>query len=198
MQYPGLTAAESKALEETAAAIKADPQHLWEVMNFESRLDPKAANPLSSAKGLIQFMDSTAKGMGYKSSADLVAKFPTFTAQVKGPVRAYFEGSKPYPTRQSLYMKVFFPVARTVPPDTTFASLYAKYPSAGSIATFKKQNPGIVTVNDYVNKAMKRAQSMLTAKTMKVVKVGAAATGGLMLVGLWWMFLASNARPSLT
>lgn len=40
------------------------PEFLVPCMQFESRLDPKARNPLSSASGLIQFMEQTALNLG--------------------------------------------------------------------------------------------------------------------------------------
>lgn len=189
MNYPGLNAAESKALDEVAKALQANPEHLWEVMNFESRLDPQAKNPLSSARGLVQFLDSTARGLGYASSLDLVTKNPDFITQLKGPVRMYFEAAKPYPTRQSLYMQVFFPVARKVPPDTTFKALYEKYPSAGSYAKFVEQNPGIKTVADYVNKAMKKARSKWPIDFVRKAEVGGSVAGLVLLGGLVWAIM---------
>jgi len=53
-----------KAVEEMAARLKLDPNKLLNVMAFESRLNPKAKNPKSSATGLIQFMDDTAEALG--------------------------------------------------------------------------------------------------------------------------------------
>lgn len=44
--------------------LKCDPNALMAVMKSESGLNSKAKNPNSSATGLIQFMDSTAKGLG--------------------------------------------------------------------------------------------------------------------------------------
>lgn len=187
MTYPGLTASESADLDKVAKDISTEPEWLWEVMNFESRLNPKAANPLSSAKGLIQFIDSTARGLGYKSSADLVAKHPTFSSQLKGPVRAYFLSDRPYTTRQSLQMKVFYPAARHVPPDTTFKSLYAK--AGKSSAAFEKANPGIKTVADYVAKVTKAAKGKWPIKTVKTVAVGtsgAALVLALVLGGIFY------------
>lgn len=44
--------------------IKCDPNALMAVMKSESGLNSKAKNPNSSATGLIQFMEATAKGLG--------------------------------------------------------------------------------------------------------------------------------------
>ncbi|AXH73889.1 MAG: hypothetical protein [Bacteriophage sp.] len=40
------------------------PEWLMTAMHFESKLNPKARNPGSSATGLIQFMDATARDLG--------------------------------------------------------------------------------------------------------------------------------------
>jgi hypothetical protein len=58
-------------------------------------------------------------------------------------VWAYFQmpGNRgPYPTKQSLYLTVFYPVARTWGAGATFPE------------TVQRFNPGIVTVKDYINK----------------------------------------------
>jgi hypothetical protein len=47
-----------------AAHVGCDPSHLMACMYFESRLDPKSINPVSGASGLINFMPSTAIGLG--------------------------------------------------------------------------------------------------------------------------------------
>lgn len=64
-----LTSAEWTALKNTAAALGMSWEPLYKLINFESiGWDPKAKNPRSGARGLIQFMPSTAEGMGYKGS----------------------------------------------------------------------------------------------------------------------------------
>lgn len=207
--FPGLTDAQAKLLVETANAIGANPQHLWEVINMESRHNPLAYNP-SGAVGLIQFMPDTLKDMGLLSAAtdplvkygaaepehvkqavraEFTARFPTWEAQMRGPVRQYF-GRGPYPSRQSLYMKVFYPVAMHVPPDTTFESLYKKYGGASWESKYKafvRQNPGILTVNDYVVKAAKRSGVTLPL-------VAAAAGGAGLLIFAAALFLFRSGR----
>jgi hypothetical protein len=46
---------------------------LW-IFYQESRLNPKAKNPNSSAKGIGQLLDSTYKNIGLKHSADPIAQ----------------------------------------------------------------------------------------------------------------------------
>lgn len=134
-----LTDKEKIALVEVANAIKANPQHLYALINFESRWNPKAKNPTSSARGLIQFMDATAREMGYKSSLDLVEKFPDIESQLKGPVKKYLMRYAPYPTDQELFMAVFYPKARFWPPLKAFPD------------SVQNANKGIKTVRDYVS-----------------------------------------------
>ena len=45
------------------------PNWLMFVMWFESKLNPQAVNPISGATGLIQFMPSTARGLGTTTAA---------------------------------------------------------------------------------------------------------------------------------
>jgi len=45
------------------------PEWLMTAMHFESRLNSKAKNPNSSATGLIQFMDATARSLGTSTAA---------------------------------------------------------------------------------------------------------------------------------
>ncbi len=178
--FPGLTDPEAAALVDTARAIGTDPNYLWELVNLESRHNPLARNPSSGARGLIQFMPSTAKLLGYASADDLVVKHPTHESQMRGPVRDYFlrlaPVKAPYKTRQALFMKVFVPAAMNVPPDTTFQSLFTSLGKSQSyIATFHAQNPGIKTVADYVAKASRTA----LAKKPVLLAGGAAALAGI-------------------
>ena len=136
----------------------ADPQWLSNLINFETggTFDPAISNPRSSAKGLIQFIDSTAQGLGYESSLDLVLKNPTFESQMRGPVVKYLKTWAPYPEEYLLYMAVFYPAARSYPPDTTFKEIFYKRiadktKAEASYKAFSNANPGIKTPQDYVN-----------------------------------------------
>jgi len=135
-----MTDRELKALSEVSASLGLSPNDLFKLINFESKFDPLAKNPISSARGLIQFTDSTAKSLGYKDSLDLVTKNNTIESQLYFPVLKYLSQFKPFPTKQSLYMSVFYPVARQWPLNKSFPD------------TVQKSNPGIKTVQDYVNK----------------------------------------------
>lgn len=62
-------------LNKTAAIAKelgGNVNHLMAIMQFESGIDHRKINPLSNATGLIQFMPSTARGLG-TSTSELLA-----------------------------------------------------------------------------------------------------------------------------
>lgn len=141
-----LSASDILAAESVAKALSVPIDWLLSLIEFETAgtFSPTVKNPLSSARGLIQFMDETARGMGYAGSADLVAKHPTFDGQLKGPVYAYLKKYMPFLTKQSLYMAVFYPKYRNVSPDTLFS------------AAIRNVNPGIDTVQSYVDKVDKK------------------------------------------
>lgn len=113
---------------------------LYDLIKFESGWNPSAKNPYSSARGLIQWVDWSARELGYDSSEDLVLRNPTIADQLT-LVKRYLDKYKPFNSTQSLYMAVFYPKARNWPPNQEFSD------------TVKKANPGIRTPLDYVNKA---------------------------------------------
>lgn len=140
------------ALKDVADALGVDVSSLSKLINFESGFNPLAKNKISGARGLIQFMDSTARAMGYNSADDIVARFPDAESQLKNPVLKYLSQYKPFPTAQSLYMAVFYPKYRFSSPDTAFSEIV------------RKQNPGINFVRDYVNLVEKKNFKIITMK----------------------------------
>lgn len=54
---------------QVAKRLNCSPDDLMAVMNAESGINPTAKNPNSSATGLIQFTEATAKGLGTTTSA---------------------------------------------------------------------------------------------------------------------------------
>lgn len=89
-----------------AKEIGINPSWLMAVMYFESRLNPKAVNKYTNATGLIQFMPTTAKGLG-TTTTDLLKM--SNVEQLKF-VKAYF---KPFTgklkTLGDTYLAVFYP-----------------------------------------------------------------------------------------
>lgn len=131
---------DQETLFDVSADVGARPEHLARLIEFESGWDPKAQNKRSTAKGLIQFTDSTARDLGYQNSADLIEKNPTVESQLKGPVRNYLKKYGPFSNDKELFMAVFYPKAMTWPLDRSFPDYV------------QRVNPGIKTVRDYMNK----------------------------------------------
>lgn len=140
-----------KVLAEVAQKLGVPSQWLFAQINFESAgtWDPKIKNPNSSARGLIQFMNSTAINMGYKDSLDLVEKNPTISSQLRGPVYEYYKKFMPFPNSQSFFLSVFLPKYRNASPDTV---IFKDEPTRQK--SFQSANPGIKTVGDYTEKLM--------------------------------------------
>lgn len=147
------------AITQTAQNLGMNAEHLDILINFETggTYNPAIKNPNSSARGLIQFIDSTARSLGYKDSADLVAKNPTIESQMK-VVEQYLRPMKPFPTLQSLAMAIFYPAYRNVPITQTFPD------------NVLKVNPSIYSPLDYINKMTnfyKSKNSILSTENAK-------------------------------
>lgn len=86
---PNVTPEFLREVEGVAQRVGAQPEHLMAAMSFETggSFASDVQNPRSSATGLIQFMDSTAKGLGTSTSA-LAQMTPTEQLQY---VEKYFE-----------------------------------------------------------------------------------------------------------
>lgn len=158
---------EKRALTEVATRLGTRPEWLKDLIRFETAgtYSTTIKNPRSSARGLIQFIDRTARSLGYADSLNLVMRHQSFESQLKGPVYEYLKQYAPFPTEHSLYMAVFYPAARNYPADTPFKKIFSDRgaPSSGpgSYAQFIAQNPGILSPAHYVAKlkgvAVKRA-----------------------------------------
>lgn len=134
-----------KALKEVSSKLGVSSNDLQKLIMFESGFNPQAKNQYTGARGLIQFMPDTARSMGFKSADDLVDRYSSAEAQLKGPVLDYLSKYKPFTNNQSLYMSVFYPQYRNVPIDTAFSD------------SIRKVNPGINFVSDYINLVEKRS-----------------------------------------
>ncbi len=103
----GIDEALALSIAQTADDLDIDPYALANVINHESGFNPAAKNPNSSASGLIQFMEKTARRLG------------TTTAHIRSLgaldqmqyVRAYFEPFGPLRSKHSVAMAVFYPRA---------------------------------------------------------------------------------------
>ena len=151
-----LTPAEDAALSFVCKRVEVEPYLLAALIEFESSWQPLIKNRLSSARGLIQFMDRTAHRLGYAdpkapsekpwldASRVLLEAHPDTVSQLLCPVLRYLYPMKPFPTDQSLFMAVFYPAYRKVDPGTPFPE------------RVRRSNQGIITVNDYLQKVWRR------------------------------------------
>lgn len=134
-----LSSTEQATLQVISSRLGVNPDDLTKLIRFESGWNPLAKNPRSSARGLIQFIDSTAQKLGYNSSSDLVAKNPTIQDQLP-LVERYLSQYKPFANKQALYMSVLYPSARNWPSTRLLPEIV------------RTANPGINTPADYVRK----------------------------------------------
>ena len=107
-----LSPADNSAFNTLAQNLNVEPSFLDSLINKESRWEPQIKNPISSARGLIQFMDSTAIDMGYSGSLDIITKYPTIETQLQKPVWDYLKRYMPFATNAELYLSVFYPALR--------------------------------------------------------------------------------------
>lgn len=93
-----------------------DPNHLMSAMAFETgeTFSPSVKNPISTATGLIQFMEATAKGLGTTTK-----KLAAMTAEDQ--LRYVYEYFLPYKGRlktlEDVYMAILLPSAVGKPLD---------------------------------------------------------------------------------
>jgi hypothetical protein len=132
-----LADSEKKTLQDAAHELGVPVPWLAGLIEFESAgsWNPAIRNRTSGATGLIQFMPRTAMSLG--TTVQRMARMG-FESQMKYVVK-YLLPHKPFPSRQSLLMAVFYPVAKTWPPETEFPEIVQRY------------NPGIDTVQDYLD-----------------------------------------------
>jgi hypothetical protein len=168
MLFSKITDAEKQALDSIAAALSINSTWLYQLIDFESGWNPAAKNPYSGARGLIQFVNSTARDMGYLSADDLYEKNPDRIKQLQNPVFLYLKKYAPFPTLQSLLMAVFYPKYRNVEPDT----LFPQYVLAS--------NPGIKTPADYIKRVFPDYKPL--------------AIGGALLVAAVFFVLITSQR----
>lgn len=158
-----LTTSEAAALAAAAAKLRIPSEWLFGLIKTESGWKPDAKNPKGSARGLIQWVDSTARALGYSSALALVQANPTREAQLLGPVVAYLSKWTPIESPAALAAVNFYPANRN--------KLDALLPEA-----VQKANPGIRTVRDYFDKYMKKnVPGLVAAGGSAVLLLGIAA-----------------------
>ena len=119
----GNTKAFTNKVEDICCELQIRPNWLMFVMWFESKLNPQAVNPISGATGLIQFMPSTARGLGTTTA---VLKRMNNVQQLDY-VLAYL---RPYKGRMKtwvdVYLAVFYPRAMGNPNFVITSDIVAK------------------------------------------------------------------------
>ena len=175
----------SDKIREVAAKIGVPADWLDSIIAFESSYDPQAQNPIPynkakvdagieaprHARGLIQFIDSTAAELGYADSYELVASLPDFDSQMDGAVLPYFVRRMPFYSKQDFFMSVFYPSYRKVPAEKPFPD------------TVIAVNPGIRTPQDYINKVEARvALGRLIRPAGGIAVIAVAAAGAWLLM----------------
>jgi hypothetical protein len=149
-----VTPAFVEKVKEIAARVHVEPLNLLAVMSFESGLNPKAVNKDSGATGLIQFLKSTAEGLGTTT-----AKLTEMTAEEQLPfVEKFFAGSKAklkeHHTLEDTYMAVLFPSAIGKGPDHVLFRKPTKRYEQNSVLDVNKD--GTVTVREAAAKVRAR------------------------------------------
>lgn len=142
-----LNTAEMTALFDLAKTIGVSPAIVYKLAFFESSLNPLAQNDKSTARGIFQWIDSTARGLGFRSSASLIAENPTLYSQLILAKR-YFARMAPFSSDYDFVISNFLPAYRKLSPDTPLLSL----PNGEKI---QKANPALKTLRDYYNRVKK-------------------------------------------
>lgn len=102
-------------LVEMASELGTKPEDLINVMISESGLNPSAHNPHGGASGLIQFMPSTLKGLGFNGTPEDFRRLsgeqqlPYIKKLIKGNMA--LQGGKPFTSAGHHYVSIFWPVA---------------------------------------------------------------------------------------
>jgi murein DD-endopeptidase MepM/ murein hydrolase activator NlpD len=166
---PNVTPAFLQKVNAMAERLGTKPEYLLAVMSFESGLNPKAVNGDSGATGLIQFLPSTARGLG------------TSTAALKGMsaeqqlqyVEKYFEQYKgKLGTLEGAYTAVLSGTARPDPNATLFSSGTAAY-SQNRGLDFNAD--GRITSGEATSAVASRMFGGVKAVQERLVQVGAAS-----------------------
>lgn len=130
-----------------AANLNLNPDHLMAVMWSESRLNPRARNPVGGATGLIQFMPATARHLGTTCDALLHMDAERQLDYVEKYFRPYAARCR---TFADLYLACFFPAAIGKPGEYV---LQTSKLSAGLIAAqnpaFDLNRDGKITVEEF-------------------------------------------------
>lgn len=166
----GVSGELAAAVVTAADAVKADPGYLADLINYETAgtWSPSIRNPKSTATGLIQFLESTAKRLG--TTTDALAAMTA--VQQMTYVQAYLEAVAktygPLSAESDLYMAVFYPAAIGQGLDYSFGS---------SVTAVNASS----TVRDYVEAVRSRSKlgALKTTATRLPVFAGLLILAGV-------------------
>lgn len=150
------------AIQQTAPTLQCNPQDLLSVMQSESGLRATAHNPSSNASGLIQFMPSILRGLGFNSDPNDTTNAANFRAQIRAEEQAskwvlqYFQPhTGQLVSGAALYQAVFLPATLSLGSDpSTVISDPVNGPNPSAYApnkVFDTTNKGFITVGDLQN-----------------------------------------------
>jgi hypothetical protein len=150
-----LTQGQADAVIATAKELGMDPDWLFTVISFETggTFSPTVRNAAGSgAFGLIQFMPSTAQNLLKTATRDEAVQqglAMSFTEQLRRMVVPYFRGGK-YKDLESVYLKVFYPVAMDKANDYVIGASPSKVYTQNK--GFDKTGKGYVTRGDVTSR----------------------------------------------
>jgi hypothetical protein len=121
---------------EISSQLQINPNWLMAVMRFESRLNPQAVNRVSRATGLIQFMPSTARGLG--TTVEALAQMSNIQ-QLDFVMRYYHPFRGRMRNYLDCYLVTFYPAAIGRPESFVLGSER----SAQRVRLIADQNPGM-------------------------------------------------------
>lgn len=191
----------AKKIREVALKVGARPSYLDALINFETAgtYDPQIENPLpdSTAIGLIQINDPTARDLFGMSAKALVSKYPDFESQMDNVVlpylrhrKKYYNSDKPLFTKHELFMSVFYPAYISKSPYTPFSEDIQRantYTVNGEKVTIR--TPAEYT--DFVSRRIKE-DTLLVAKPIPIIITGTVIIGGI----IWYMSRRKRLRRS--
>lgn len=171
-------------INQAARAIGTNPAWLDALINFETggTYDPQIANPRSSARGLIQLINASARDLGFADSTAAVTEYSDFESQMFNVVVPYFDlkarqekiGS--YGTKQALYMAVFYPAYWDKPANMPFPE------------SVQQNNPGIRTPQDYIDFVDRRIKTETLAINPWMPALVKIAGAGLLIYAAWRLY----------
>ena len=166
--YPNAAPIANKIVDLAKKLEMPDAGWLANLMNFETggTFSPSIRNRHSGATGLIQFMPSTARGMGTTTDALAAMSAKDQMVYVEQYLMRKKKNSKSFSQPTDVYMAVFYPIAMGKGKDYSIADHYAKKKGdeKGSPAYQSRYdyivriNGGIVTAGDYAEKANRNSK----------------------------------------